>query len=56
LMRSPITQKGWSKPMTISRVADAMMVRDMEAPRSGLRRLISEKSESTFRRQRHRRI
>ncbi len=29
LMRSPMTQKGWSKPMTISRVAEAMMVRVM---------------------------
>jgi hypothetical protein len=27
LIRSPITQKGWSKPMTISRVAEATMVR-----------------------------
>jgi hypothetical protein len=27
LIRSPITQKGWSKPMTISRVAEATIVR-----------------------------
>ena len=30
LMRSPITQKGWSKPMMISRVAEATIVRVME--------------------------
>jgi hypothetical protein len=27
LMRSPITQNGWSKPMMISRVAEATIVR-----------------------------
>ena len=27
LIRSPITQKGWSNPMTISRVAEATIVR-----------------------------
>ena len=30
LMRSPMTQKGWSKPMTTSRVAEATMVRVMK--------------------------
>ena len=29
LMRSPMTQKGWSKPMMISLVAEATMVRVM---------------------------
>ncbi|MNL51742.1 hypothetical protein D3C87_1748640 [compost metagenome] len=32
LMRSPMTQKGWSKPMMISRVAEATMVRVMSDP------------------------
>ncbi len=30
LMRSPMTQKGWSKPMTTSLVAEATMVRVMK--------------------------
>ncbi len=34
LMRSPMTQKGWSKPMMISRVAEATMVRVMAVLRS----------------------
>jgi hypothetical protein len=38
LMRSPITQKGWSKPITISRVADATMVRVISSSRRAMRR------------------
>ena len=32
LMRSPITQKGWSKPITTSLVAEARIVRVMRLP------------------------
>jgi hypothetical protein len=40
LMRSPMTQKGWSKPMMISRVAEATMVRVMQGLRLGSGSLI----------------